>query len=159
MAARKSRRVSRRQAVVALGAGLVGGTIGVSASQQPAKPPGKAPTGPPSKAPTEPGTIHSKCKNKRTSVVFLRPKTSSTPTVPPLQLQLASCCEYVRQVMNAGYNTQVDAEIKDQLREFITTLAQQHGSNLLLDYCFVQFDVKEQQLQRVRDAVAIAMKE
>jgi hypothetical protein len=146
MAARKSGKVSRRQAVVALGAGLVGGSIGLSATQTPTPPPKSGAQSGASKFP--------KCDKKETTAVFQR---KAVGTNPPRQLQLASCCEYLRQVLDAGYKTNLDPEIKGKLKQFITYLQEQHSQNLLLDYCFVQFDVKEEQLPALRNAVANAL--
>jgi hypothetical protein len=142
MAAGKTKEPTRRQAVVALGAGLIGGTMDLTGVQ----PPKKQPTPPPSaaKAQTPPKPEPpKKCSDKPTTEAYV-------DVAGRRQLQLSSCCEYVNDVLNQGY-TNAHADAKSALKRFMTLLAAEKN---LLDYCFIQFDVKKEKIEQLKTTVA-----
>jgi hypothetical protein len=144
MAARKTTGPTRRQAVVALGAGLIGGTIDLSGAEQ--TPPPKSST----KAKTQkPATNpYADCAGK--------PTTEGYVDLPAKrQLQLSTCCEYAQDVLNNGYLKEASTETKTVLKRFMTMLAAEPA---LLDYCFIQFDVKKDKIEQVRNTVAGILK-
>src|SRR6185503_19512844 len=85
---------SRRQAVVALGAGLIGGTIDLS-GQGAKTPPTKQATTAKPQPPTRPDPFK-ECVGKPTTEGYV-------DTGGKTQLQLSSCCHYVNDVLHQGY--------------------------------------------------------
>ena len=141
MAARKSMGPSRRQAVIALGAGLIGGTIDLSGEQQAQVPPPKPSTKAKSTKAAPPAPFGG-CAGKKTTEGYV-------DLAAKRQLQLASCCEYVKDVLNNGYPNGAP-ESKAALKRFMTLLA---GEQALLDYCFIQFDVKADKIDQLKTTV------
>lgn len=147
MAARKSPGPSRRQAVVALGAGLIGGTIDLSGAQR-ATPAGKQATDSKTQRPAPPKpNPFAECAGKRTTEGYIDVQGKT-------QLYLASCCFYVNDVLHQGYAGSA-TETRAALKKFMDLLDAEKG---LLDYAFIQFDVKRDKIEQVKNTVAGILK-
>jgi hypothetical protein len=132
--------VSRRRAVVALGASVIGSTVAAGAQAPKTPPPQTAPGGP---GPTK-GPLNTKsCDGHNTVTGFGNARERK-------QLQLETCCIFLKDVLEHGHaNSQ--AEPKQRLQKFMDLLADEVRRDALLDYCYVQFDLTEAQLKRFRD--------
>ncbi len=161
MAARKSTGPSRRQAVLALGAGIIGGTIDLGAGKQSTAPkattPPKTTTGAKTSTTAKTGGHKAprldddkECGNKPTREGYVNVNEK-------LQLQLATCCRYGNDVLKNGYpNTATGT--KAALKTFMALLAAEEAKDGFLDYCFIQFDIKKEQIDQVRNTVAGILK-
>ena len=147
MAARKSPGPSRRQAVVALGAGLIGGTINLTGAQR-ATATGKQATEANKQRPAPPNPNRfASCAGKLTTEGYVDVQGKT-------QLQLASCCFYVNDVLHQGYARSA-TETRAALKKFMDLLDAEKG---LLDYAFIQFDVRRDRIDQVKNAVATILK-
>jgi hypothetical protein len=137
MAVRKSKTVSRRSAVVALGASVIGSTVAAGA-QAPKTPPQTAPAG---SGPTPLNTKN--CVGRNTVTGFGNARERK-------QLQLQTCCVYLKDVLEHGHGNSQQAP-RQRLQEFMDLLADEARRDALLDYCYVQFDLTEAEVKRFSD--------
>jgi hypothetical protein len=140
MAARKTTTMSRRRAVVALGAGVLGSTVAAGAQAPKTAPAAAAASVPPKKLDTK------SCIGRNTSTKFGNARERK-------QLQLETCCVYLKDVLEHGIeHSQPDP--KRLLQPFMDLLTEEARRDALLDYCYVQFDLTEEQLKSFRDLSA-----
>jgi hypothetical protein len=116
MTARKSKTVSRRSAV-----------------------PKSAP--PPSTAADSPGQPYDapletkNCVGHKTTSGFGNARDRK-------QLQLETCCIFLKDVLDHGYSN-AKAEPRKLLKNFMSQLADEVKRDALMDYCYVQFDLTD----------------
>lgn len=100
------------------------------------------------KKPPLPVGRYDTCDEKTTAVQFAKGNNS--------QLQLAACCKIIRNVFDKGY-ANAHPVSKRELKQFMAMLRQEVTEGMLLDYCYIQFDLKKDELARVQTAVALAL--
>jgi len=146
MAARKSTQVSRRRAVAALGAGVIGSTVAAGAQAPKTEP---TTTKAASSGQPYPPLNTKSCVGHNTTSGFGNARERK-------QLQLETCCVYLKDVLEHGFEG-AQAEPKQLLKPFMTQLADEAQRDALMDYCYVQFDLTEAQLKIVREAARKAL--
>jgi hypothetical protein len=67
-----------------------------------------------------------------------------------IMLQLETCCCYLRDVLTNGFGG-AQRESRKFLTEFMTLLNDEARRDALRDYCYVQFDLKADQLKQLRE--------
>jgi len=101
----------------------------------------------PKRQPELPRSAGDSCDEKKTSVQFAKGNS---------QLQLSACCKIVRDVFDKGYGKSHPVSQRE-LKQFMKYLQQEVKAGKLLDYCYIQFDLKEDELEKVRAAVAATL--
>jgi hypothetical protein len=143
MAERHTAKVSRRRAVVALGAGVVGGAVGIGGSAaQPLKQADGVTCGP---IPAQRPDAQGRCE-KHVNATFV----GNNPTRGADQLQLETCCKYLSQALLYGF-CDAHQDTRYVLKDFVTKLQDEMSRAALRDYCFVQFDLTADELARLKE--------
>ena len=135
MATRTPKKVSRRRAVLALGTGLVGSTVAASATGQ--KGAAAAPL---------------KLKGKSCKFSSMVGTVAGTNGGTRKQLQTSGCCGDLSYVLNEGYKSAPEP-VKSDMADFIEQMNKEQSSRDLLDFCYVQFDLTQKQLDMLTNFV------
>ena len=139
MTAKQSRKVSRRRAITAIGAGLVGGTVVSAAGGQ--KKPTTAAKRPASKA------VSAHCGKVVSSIVSAKSGEK--------QLVASVCCDYTKKALNDCFKNlregdPVDVKMKADIKDFLAELDKQ----ALLDFCYIHFNIPAEKLNEFKQRMS-----